>query len=67
MGATTTLTRTAKIEIRKSTNGQFYWRYVATNGEVLCTSETYMSKQGAQNGIQSLRDSISRAETIDLT
>ena len=47
-----------QFEILPSTNGQYYWRFKAANGEVLCHSETYVSKQGAENGISSLIQNI---------
>ena len=47
-----------QFEILPSTNGQYYWRFKAANGEILCHSETYVSKQGAENGIRSLIQGI---------
>jgi len=38
-----------KIRVRRSTNGQYYVRIDATNGEPLFTSETYVTKSSAQN------------------
>lgn len=43
-----------KFEILTAANGKPYWRFKAGNGEILCFSETYESKQSAENGIQSL-------------
>ena len=40
-----------RFDIRKATDGQYYWRLVAKNGEVLCTSETYPSKSHAERGV----------------
>ena len=47
-----------KIQILKSTNGQFYWRIVARNGRILATSETYKSKQACKNTVTSVIDGI---------
>lgn len=44
-----------KFVIRKSTNGQYYFNLKAGNGETILTSEMYVSKSGAQNGIQSAK------------
>ena len=35
----------AKIELLKNRNGCWQWRITASNGEVLCHSEAYASKQ----------------------
>ncbi|MXW42909.1 MAG: DUF1508 domain-containing protein [Acidimicrobiia bacterium] len=34
-----------QFEIRDAVNEQYYWRIVASNGQVLATSETYVAKQ----------------------
>ena len=39
----------------KQTDGQFYWKLNAANGETLCVSEGYTTKQNAINGIESCR------------
>ncbi|MCL4106614.1 UNVERIFIED_CONTAM: hypothetical protein GTU68_009748 [Idotea baltica] len=44
-----------KFGIRRSTNNQFYWNLNAANGEPIAHSETYVSKQGAINGIDSVK------------
>ena len=44
-----------KFVIKKSSNGQFYFSLKAGNGEIILTSETYATKSGAQNGIESTR------------
>lgn len=36
-------------QIRKSTNGQYFVRVVASNGQTLAHSETYTTKASAQN------------------
>ena len=41
----------AKFVIFRGRDGQFYWHLKAPNGEIICQSEGYASKQGAQNGI----------------
>lgn len=46
-----------KFEIFKSSRkSQYYFRLKAGNGEIILGSEGYVSKQGCQNGIQSVKD-----------
>lgn len=42
-----------KYEIRKSSNGKFYWVFIARNGEVVCTSQLLKTKQAARKGLRS--------------
>jgi hypothetical protein len=55
------------FEIFRSTTGGFYWRLKASNGEVLCHSEVYISKQSAQNGINAVKHIAAAAPTYDHT
>lgn len=50
-----------------ASNGQFYFNLVATNGEVIGTSETYVSKQGMESGISSVKVNGPNSRVIDLT
>lgn len=45
----------AVFELFKGTNGQYYFRLKAPNGEIIGHSEGYISKQSAENGIASVR------------
>ena len=36
-------------------NGQWYWRLKAPNNKIILQSEGYQSKQGAKNGIKSVK------------
>jgi len=45
-----------KFELRKSSSGQYYFNLKAANGEPLLSSEMYISKGGAENGIRSVRE-----------
>jgi len=45
----------AKYELFKATNGQFYFRLKAANGEIILASEGYVAKSGAVNGISSVK------------
>jgi uncharacterized protein len=45
-----------KFQIFKSgVNSQFYFRFNASNGEQLLSSEGYITKQGCENGIESVK------------
>ncbi len=45
----------ARYEIKKSSNGQFYFNLVAGNNEVILTSEMYEQKSSANKGIESVK------------
>ncbi len=48
-------TRAGSFELKQNAGGQFVFNLKAANGQVILTSETYSSKPGAQNGIESVR------------
>ena len=58
-----------KFEIRKSNSvaQPYYWRIVASNGQVLATSETYVAKQSAINAAQSVKSNAGAATIYDYT
>lgn len=56
-----------KFEIKKSKNDQFYFNLKAGNGEIIATSESYTTKQGCKNGIESVKINAPDAEVEDLT
>ena len=45
----------AQYILRKSKNDQFYFTLTANNNEPILSSEMYVSKAGAENGIQSVK------------
>jgi uncharacterized protein len=45
----------AKFEINKDMAGEFRFKLVAVNGEIIAVSEGYTNKDGAMNGIESVR------------
>lgn len=57
------------FKIHKSRDGQFYWTFhnTAGNTEVICQSETYTTKQNAQNAIDLVKRFSASARTLDLT
>jgi hypothetical protein len=54
-------------EIHKSTDGQFYVLFVASNGETMVRSERYTTKASAQNCIDSCKKNMPDAEVVDET
>jgi uncharacterized protein YegP (UPF0339 family) len=44
-----------KFEIKKASDGQFYFNLKASNGKVILTSERYTEKSRAKKGIESVR------------
>jgi hypothetical protein len=55
----------SKFEIKKSTNNQFYFNLKAGNGEIILTSEMYITKQGCKNGIESVKENAPDDEKYD--
>ena len=55
-----------KYEIRKSKNGKFYWVFIASNGEVVCTSQILKRKQSARKSIKAAKKGW-RAGVVDKT
>lgn len=45
----------SRFEIRLSRNKKYYFVLIAANEEVILQSELYESKQGAENGITSIK------------
>ncbi len=55
-----------KFTIHKSAkNGQFWFRIVAGNGQILATSEMYKAKASAVNAIESIQSSAGKAPIVD--
>jgi uncharacterized protein len=57
----------AKFVLKKGSTGKFRFNLVATNGQVIATSETYESKAAALNGIESVKRNAPNAEVDDQT
>ena len=56
-----------KFQIFEGRDGQFYFRLRAANGEIIAQSEGYTSKEGAENGIASVKENAPIAPVEDLT
>ena len=56
-----------KFQIKKTSNNQYRFNLVASNGQVLATSETYGQKASAVSTIESIKKNVVTASTEDLT
>ena len=55
-----------KYVIKKSEkNGQFWFNIVASNGQVLATSEQYKAKASAKNAIESIQKNAAKAPIVE--
>jgi len=50
------------FEIQKAKDGQAFFRLKAANGQIILASEMYKAKDGALNGIESVRKNAPMAE-----
>jgi uncharacterized protein YegP (UPF0339 family) len=57
----------AKFVLKKGSTGKFRFNLVATNGQVIATSESYESKASAIKGIESVKRNAPSAEIDDQT
>jgi len=55
----------ARFVLKKSSDGQFMFNLQAGNGEVILTSERYVGRSGAENGIRSVRENAPKDERYD--
>lgn len=55
----------AKFEIYKDKKGQFRWRLLANNNQVIASGEGYTTKAACKNGIESVRKNAPKAEIKD--
>jgi uncharacterized protein YegP (UPF0339 family) len=56
-----------KFVLKKGSSGKFHFNLLATNGQVIATSEAYESKQAALNGVESVKKNAPGAEVEDQT
>lgn len=55
-----------KYEVHKDKYGGFRFRLKAANGEVIASSESYKTKAGAMNGVESVKKNAG-SDVVDLT
>ena len=56
-----------KFQIKQTSNNQYRFNILASNGQVLATSETYLQKASAVSAIESIKKNVTTASTEDLT
>jgi hypothetical protein len=56
-----------KFEIYKDKRGEFRWKLLAGNNQVIATGEGYTSKDGCKNGIESVKKNAPKAKIDDQT
>ncbi|GAA1534862.1 YegP family protein [Kribbella lupini] len=56
-----------KFELYEDKSGGFRFRLKAGNGEVIASSESYKTKAGALNGIESIKSNAPGADVDDQT
>lgn len=56
-----------KFVMKKTSNNQFRFNLVASNGQVVATSETYTRKASALDTIESMRKNVANATVDDQT
>jgi uncharacterized protein len=54
-----------KFVLKKGTSGKFHFNLVASNGQVIATSESYESRESALNGIESVKSNAPGAALDD--
>lgn len=57
----------AKFVLQQGSTGKYHFNLVATNGQVIASSESYESKASALNGIESVKRNASGAPVEDQT
>lgn len=55
------------FDIKKSSNGQYWWVVKGENHETVCPSELYTSKAAAKHGIRVVKDGAASATVYDET
>jgi len=54
------------FEVLKASNG-YFWRLKGTNGETVCHSEVYTTKQSAEGGVSAAKRLAPTAPVYDRT
>jgi len=56
-----------KFVLKKGSSGKYHFNLVASNGQVIATSEAYERKESALHGIDSVKNNAPGAEVEDQT
>lgn len=54
-----------KFEMFQDASGGYRWNLLATNGQVIASSESYKTRASAQAGIESVKKNAPDAPTVD--
>jgi len=57
----------SRFERKVAINDKYYFVLKAGNGEIIGKSQLYLTKQGIENGVQSVKDNTPSAEITDET
>ena len=55
-----------RYDRKEAKNGKFYFNLLARNGQIIGTSQMYASKQGMENGIDSVKRNAPSADVVYL-
>ena len=56
-----------RFDIKEATNGKPYFNLMATNGQIIGSSQMYANEVNMKNGIASVMKNAATAEIVDLT
>ena len=56
----------AHFQLAKTRNGKFHFNLIATNGQVILSSQTYASKETARRGIASVQSNAAHQSRYEL-
>ena len=56
-----------RFEIKEASNGKPFFNLMATNGQVIGTSQMYANEMNMRNGIASVMKNAPQADIVDLT
>jgi len=55
----------AKFELYKDKKGEYRWKLLATNGQIIAVGEGYTTKEAAKNGIASVKKNAPAADVVE--
>lgn len=55
-----------KFEIYKDKKGEFRFRLIAANGQVIATSQGYKTKASCKNGINSVKKNAPNTDIVEV-
>lgn len=56
----------AKFEVYKDNKGEFRFRLIAANGQIIATSQGYKTKASCMKGIESVKKSAPKTEVVEV-